>query len=170
MKTIELKFFREVSTLQELKTTFKTLILFWHPDRNASEHAEENTKLIIIEYQYLLKTGNFENEFSSSTNLENELLNKDNYINVINTLSKIDGLIIELVGGWLWISGNTYANKDVIKSVGCSFAPKKKLWYYRDDEYKVRRGGVKDIEDIKSKYGVAAKFNGSSSNLYAIAN
>lgn len=167
MKTQTLKWFININNIQDLKTKFKTLILAWHPDRNTSPDALENSKSIISEYNYLLKSQNFSNV---DYDINDEILKNENYINLINELTKIDNITIELIGAWLWISGNTYANKDKLKSLGCLFASNKKMWFYRDEEYKKSSGGASlDIEQIKSKYGVKATFSGSANNLKAIA-
>lgn len=36
---------------------------------------------------------------------------------------------IELVGSWIWVSGNTYPVKEQLKEAGIFWAGKKKKWY-----------------------------------------
>ena len=54
-------------------------------------------------------------------------------------------------GSWLWISGNTFQVKELLKSIGCKFAPNKKMWFYSDTKSSGR--GNMDIETIKATYG-----------------
>lgn len=68
-------------------------------------------------------------------------------------------MTVELVGSWIWVSGNTYAHRDTLKALGFGWAAKKHAWYYHKGEYK--RRGKKEIplDDIKAKYG-CTRFEG----------
>lgn len=75
-------------------------------------------------------------------------------MNTIVQLKQLDGLNIDLLGSWLWIGGNTKANKEALKALGCRWASKKKLWYWHC-ESETRRHYKKSIpiEEIEAKYG-----------------
>lgn len=65
-------------------------------------------------------------------------------------------LTVTLCGSWLWISGETKAKKEDLKLIGCYYAPKKKLWYWRLEKegqkfYKKRK--TKTMDEIEEKYG-----------------
>ena len=63
-----------------------------------------------------------------------------------------EDLIIEVVGSWIWLSGNTKPIKEKLKDLSFRYAYKKKMWYFGE---KIKNGGkTKSMEDIKSKYGV----------------
>ena len=66
----------------------------------------------------------------------------------------MDGVEVELCGCWLWISGNTYAYKDHLKALGCSWASKKKMWswHHQEDGSRFYRG-KRSMNEIRSKYG-----------------
>lgn len=74
---------------------------------------------------------------------------------VLNKILSLDGLIVEVVGNWLWISGNTKDNKEALKEMGCMYAPKK-VWYYRPEEHR-STGNRKShsMEEIREKYGTS---------------
>ena len=50
----------------------------------------------------------------------NKANNKDSdkFKDIINELIKYNELTIEIIGSWLWISGNTYPLRDMIKNLG----------------------------------------------------
>ena len=75
-------------------------------------------------------------------------------MNTIVQLKQLEGLNIDLLGSWLWIGGNTKANKEALKALGCRWASKKKLWYWHC-ESETRRHYKKSIpiEEIEAKYG-----------------
>lgn len=72
-----------------------------------------------------------------------------------STLKAVSGLNVRRVGSWLWIDGETKENRGVLKKLGCHFAPKKKMWYWRLPSQKVyyRRPKIKTYEEIVQKYG-----------------
>lgn len=88
----------------------------------------------------------------SAEQAENELKLSEEYRRVIEAISGLPGIIIELVGNWIWVTGNTYPVKDKLKAAGLLFAPKKVAWYYRAEEFKTR-GRKMPLDDIRRKYG-----------------
>lgn len=44
---------------------------------------------------------------------------------VLLTLSGLMGIIYEVIGNWVWISGETKEHKDTLKEIGCKWAAKK---------------------------------------------
>jgi len=160
-----------VKDLDSLKAEFKRLIFYYHPDRNDSEDATRITQEIISEYNYLLNTSDFSTS-AIDFDIENEFCERDTYLNIINTLSKIDGIIIEVIGHWIWVSGNTFANKEILKELKFMFASKKKMWFYRDEDKKTRNKGVTlSIEQIRERHEVKAVIHGNSNfGSYAISN
>lgn len=160
---MNLKYFSGTNELSNLKAEFKKLMLLWHPDKNREIDTTEICKLIILEYDYILKNRSFVNakNEAETINYEAEILLRETYVNVINMLIKLDNIRIELVGTWLWISGNTFENKEQIKAAGCLFSGSKKLWYYRDGEYKGWNKNPMTFDSIKQKYGSQVIYNDS---------
>lgn len=76
------------------------------------------------------------------------------YRAIIARIIKLAGINIELCGAWLWVSGDTYTNREALKAAGLKYANKKKMWYWRPEEaacHKSRRGAT--MSDIRRKYG-----------------
>jgi hypothetical protein len=73
---------------------------------------------------------------------------------IIDKTIGLDGVIIEVCGCWIWVSGNTYLHKDIFKSAGFLWSGKKKMWYYRKEEEgkKVYKKST-DMETIRNLYG-----------------
>ena len=74
----------------------------------------------------------------------------EEFIEIIDKLVKMQDLQIEICGSWIWISGNTYPNRTQLKEIGCKYAPKKKLWYWHNQDKKIKN---KIEEEIREKYG-----------------
>lgn len=140
-----MRYFEGISTLDDLKRRYHALCKELHPDCGGNE---DDMKALNAEYAQMLgrvMQGNYSTEAEAS-----ELLYRDK----IAAIAHLEGLELEIIGKWLWVSGNTYAHRETLKREGFCFAPVKKLWFFRALEYRTRtRGEAQDINDIRSKYG-----------------
>jgi len=84
--------------------------------------------------------------------IDEQLNLSEEYRKVIEQITNLAGVVIEVVGHWIWVTGNTYPVKHQLKEAGLFFAPKKLAWYYRAEEYKTK-GGKKTLDEIREKYG-----------------
>jgi DNA repair protein RadC len=146
---MKLQYFLNCKTINEAKQLYKTLALKHHPDRGGDNRTMQ---LINDEYAFFIKHfSNFKEDVSSDEQFKqkneafiySEILNK-----IINY-----NLTIELIGNWLWLSGNTYQYRKELKEQGFLFAPKKSMWFFRFDEYKSLNRTPLDIESIRAKHG-----------------
>lgn len=143
---METTFFINCQNLQEVKKCYKELALKYHPDRGGNTAIMQQ---INAEYQEIVKNPFF--EFSGQTGQQQ----KDFvvYPEIISSIIGFDGILIELIGNWVWVSGNTYPYRLQLKHAGFYFAPKKVMWYYRPEDYKSPNSSPKTIETIRAKYG-----------------
>jgi hypothetical protein len=139
-------YFRNCTTLEEVKKRYKELAMLHHPDRNGDT---ATMQAINAEYENVTKI----NYFSFSEKSEQEQQEFIKYPDIINQIVVLPGIIIEIIGDWIWISGNTYGHKTILKEIGFFFAPKKLMWYYRPADYKSSNRKPKTIDYIRSKYG-----------------
>lgn len=131
--------FREVTGINEAKKVYKTLAKKLHPDVGGSE--EEFKLLNAIYNDFIENKIYFSNEFKIDLDLEK----------IISQILHFENITIELVGSWIWISGDTKEIKDKLKELGFKWASKKKMWYY--GEMKGKSHGEKSLDEIKDKYG-----------------
>jgi hypothetical protein len=64
-----------------------------------------------------------------------------------------EGLKLEIVGKWLWLSGATFAVKEALKELGFRYSPDKKSWYWRSDEDRSSNEKPIPISKIHELYG-----------------
>lgn len=144
-----MKFFNDCTTLDEVKATYKKLAFEHHPDRGGDT---ATMQAINSEYAFasarILKGANLSDE-----DTETQIRFSEEYRKVIEQIAHLDGIVIELVGLWIWVTGQTYPLRTELKAAGLFFAPKKQAWYYRSEDLKEFRGGKKSLEEIRSKYG-----------------
>ncbi len=143
-----MQYFNQCSTIDEVKALYKQLAKQHHPD-NGGETAV--MQVINAEYSIACAFVLKEQELSEEdTNKQMKV--SEEYRQVIEKIINLPGVVIELVGQWIWVTGNTYPVKDQLKEAGLFFASKKAAWYYRSEEYK-GRGTDKNLDEIKAKYG-----------------
>jgi len=66
-----------------------------------------------------------------------------------------EGLRLEIVGKWLWLSGTTFAVKEALKELGFRYSPDKKSWYWRSEKDRSSNEKPIPIDMIREKYGVS---------------
>jgi hypothetical protein len=143
-----MQYFNQCTTIEEVKALYKQLAKQHHPDRGGDT---ATMQAINEEYDMACIVILREND-SSQDEFEKEMKVSDEYRKVIEKIINLPGIVIELVGQWIWVTGNTYPVKDQLKEAGLFFASKKAAWYFRSDEYK-GRGTNKNLDEIKAKYG-----------------
>lgn len=123
-------------TIEELKSEYKQLCKKYHPDICDLKNATEIMQKINCEYEKKIK------EISQGNN------------DIISKIIDIDGIIIEIVGVFVWVSGNTYPHKEKLKELNYHYSANKKSWYYvLDKNLKRKIGTNKTLDQIKEKYG-----------------
>ena len=135
-----LKEFQNVEGINEAKKIYKQLAKKLHPDMVGGD--EESFKLLNAIYTDLIEHKiYFSNDFKIDVELEK----------VISLILHFENITIELVGSWVWVSGDTKEIKEKLKELGFKWASKKKMWFY--GEMKKRNHKEQSLEDIKAKYG-----------------
>lgn len=149
-----MKYFKNINSIEELKKLYRKLCQLNHPDNggNVEIMAKINNEYAEL-FNELKKSHNrkAEADESGKTRPINEC--PEEFINIISRLVSLKGLTVELCGSWIWISGETKTHKDILKSIGCKWASKKKMWYWRSEKDAIRSKGAKSMEYIRSKYG-----------------
>lgn len=143
-----MKYFKDCKTLEEVKSLYKKLAMENHPDRGGDTATMQS---INQEYAFacafVLKSGGF-----TDAETDQHIKLSEEYRKVIEHIIHLPGVTIEVVGHWIWVTGNTYAVRKELKHAGLFFASKKHAWYYRSDAFKTK-GGKKTLDEIRDKYG-----------------
>jgi hypothetical protein len=144
-----MKFFDECQTLDEVKSTYKKLAMLHHPDRGGDTATMQE-----INKEYAFASAKIASGAKFTTEeREKEIKFSEEYRKVIEQIIYLPQIQIEQVGFWIWVTGETRAVKEQLKEAGLFYASKKIAWYFRSDTYKVKYGGKKSLDEIRSKYG-----------------
>lgn len=169
-----MKFFQNCYTLDEVKKLYRDLAKQWHPDKggNTQVMQEINTEYIkAIAYVARIEK-NYKGQDRTETEIETEILQAEAYREAVNKIIHLQGIKIELVGCWLWVTGDTKQHADILKAQPQKFTWAKKrsdysAWFFRTNEYKVtNRGQRMSMDAIRNKYGSTEVKQDDSNFLY----
>jgi len=151
-----MKYFKDITDLEELRKQYKTLLKKFHPDNRGSE---DDCKNINIEYEEIFK--NLKNNHEQTKNENSSWYDnmKYNYEedsklrDAINKIITFENIIIEICGQWIWVSGDTRTYKEEFKAKGFKFSGNKKMWYWHSDEFRKKGKKSLTINEIRNYYG-----------------
>lgn len=167
-----MKYFNNCKSIEDVKKLYKKLCKQYHPDLNKDD-TTEIMKQINAEYETAFER--FKNiHESADDNTKTYTASKETsetaaeFMVIINKLIVLDGVQIDLIHRWIWLSGNTYPYKETIKSLGFKWCSNKKMWAWHKAEDATHSRSKMTIEDIKNKYGCET-FKGVSAPRLATA-
>ena len=153
------KFFTNPQTLEELKQQYRALAMQHHPDRGG---CVETMKSVNNEYNVLFdqlkdthKTK--DGEIYTAKNPTNETA--EQFKDLISELMQMDEIEIEIIGCFVWVTGNTKQYKDRLKALKFQWHNKKTAWYLKPEDYKRRSRKDYSLDDIRQMYGTSGKVN-----------
>jgi hypothetical protein len=143
-----MKYFKDCTTIEEVKALYKKLAKEKPPDMGGDTATMQaiNTEYAFACAKIAKGAGLSDEEADTEIRLSEE------YRQVIEKIIHLPRIVIEIVGNWIWITGDTKPVKDILKGAGCFFAFKKAAWYYRNEAFKTRGNGA-PLEEIRRKYG-----------------
>ena len=148
-------FFKGFLTVEEIKIEYKRLARLHHPDLGGDL---ETMKALNNAYEAALKScngqkstgsGGREHTYKYDSDIENEVMNF-----IYNFLALgLSGVQADLIGVWVWITGDTKPHRDALKALGCRWNPSRACWYFRPISCAGSYGRGGSLEELASKYG-----------------
>ncbi len=141
-----MNYFSNITTLESLKKAFKSLVMEHHPDKGGSTAVMQEINKQFSEMSKKVRgygAGSVEG-----------VSYDEKFVDIINNIAHLDDIVIEIVGSWIWVSGNTKPVKDTIKENGFKWAARKKMWYYSEGKPVKSRG--QSMDKIRETYGSIA--------------
>lgn len=155
MKNVKIHYFKDCKTVDDVKTLYKKLAKELHPDKGGST---EDMQALNNEYTFVCAKI-VQGAGMTAEETEASILSAEAYKDAINAIIHLDGIVIELIGAWIWVSGETYQHRVELKAAKYEYKGGKKMWIFRTEEYKTRNRVPMDIEQIRMKYG-SERING----------
>ena len=162
--------FEGLFTVPEIKSEFRRLAKQWHPDTGHGD-----TKImadINAAYHAALKmadgftekgTDGRDHTYKYDREREQEIMDKIGELLAL----RLTGIEIDLIGVWIWVTGETKPVKDALNGAGLKWHGKRSAWYWQNQGYKARYARGASLGDLAAKYGSTAFKSDSESNLAA---
>lgn len=147
-----MKYFANCKNLEELKKEYRRLAFIHHPDRGGDH---ETMKAINSEYEKAAERLKYAKQGAETESKhEHQTETPAEFIEIIDKLIRMNGVEIEICGSWIWVTGNTYPNREALAEMGFKYSKNKKSWYwFFDCGLKMKRRGKYSMDEIRDKYG-----------------
>lgn len=147
-----MKYFANCKTLEELKKEYRKLGKLHHPDCGGDEKVmvEINNEYDImfpkLKNKHMNKDGKIYEKETNET--------ADEFKDIITALMRMQGVTAEVIGSFIWVTGNTKPYKDILKNLGFKWHSKKSCWYKSPDGYRRHGKSQYSMGEIREMYGV----------------
>jgi len=145
-----MNYFENVRTLDELRKQYRNLAFQHHPDRGGETAVMQ---AINDQYEKLSKKLINGNEFFTEERKEWEHQVSEELKQKLDKVIFLPNITIELIGSWIWITGNTYSIRATLKEENFKFSSPKSAWYWHAGEYIKRSGISLSMEELKDLWG-----------------
>jgi hypothetical protein len=149
-----MKYFNNIQCIEDLQSQYRTLALKFHPDKGGDE-VEFIAMKDEFDSLFLIYKDIFRRE--DGTIYTDHTKNKGTAMGfraIVDILINLDGICVDLVGWWLWVSGDTYPHKDIFVAIGLEFSSKHKMWFYSGSgSKKGYRASGKNWDQIVDTWG-----------------
>lgn len=150
-------YFRNCKNIEDVKEMYRKLAKQLHPDCGGDP---EEFKKMSAEYTQAFNryknihrgTGK-KTEKAEQENHTEYTESPEEFADIINKVIFMDGVEIEIVGRWIWLSGNTYNYREDIKAAGFFWSSKHKKWYYNGGTKKSKKHSKLTFDQVKDLHG-----------------
>ncbi|PMM53547.1 J domain-containing protein [Vibrio splendidus] len=145
---------------KEIKAAYRKMINQYHPDKDSGN--VHYSQLINSAYKVLK---GLDEVIFSSVEMDKHISKK--LQDAINAIVNLDGLIIEVIGSWIWVTGETKKHKEILKENSYFYSRAKKAWYFKTGDRKRVRGSKSSLDDIRNSHGSQVVKSSSRKKLAA---
>ena len=159
-----MRYFTNCRTAEQAKAEYKRLAKELHPDNGGDEEQFKEMQAEFTELWKRIKNIHTNSKGEQYTKETNE--NVETFMWMVERITRMQGVDLELIGSWLWATGNTKPYKDELKTMGFIWSSNKKAWYFNGEQKGHRRGHY-SLNEIRTIYGTQ-KFNSKAEKLKQI--
>jgi curved DNA-binding protein CbpA len=145
-----MKFFENVRTLDELRKEYRRLAMIYHPDKGGDTMMMQ---ILNDQYERLSKILINENSEFTESRKEYEMQVSEEIRDMLDRIIFLQGVDIEIIGSWIWITGNTFVVRTTLKQMGFQFSHQKCAWYWHKGDYRKRNGKLKSLDEVRDFWG-----------------
>ena len=146
-----MKYFTNCKTAEELKKEYRRLAKELHPDLGGDT---EEFKVMQNEFEKMWeRLKNVHKNSDGETYTKESTETAEEFIHIIEVLTPLKDILVEICGSWVWVSGNTKEHKDILKELKFKYAHKKQAWYYHTEPYKKKGKRELTLDQIRDMFG-----------------
>ena len=134
-------------TAREIKIAFRKAQHKNHPDKNGDKILSQ---MINAAWELLKDKGDITYiQHADTIDMSARLLK------AIDAAIVLDGVIVEVCGSWVWVTGETFKHKDKLNEAGYLYSRSKKAWYFNGSLTKViaKKRGSMSLDEIRNSHG-----------------
>jgi hypothetical protein len=164
-----MKWFQECLTVNDIRALYRKLARQFHPDLPGGD--QETMKMLNAAYEQALKschgqtstgTDGKAHTYYYNDAIEKELMEKFSALLKL----KMNGVTIEILGTWIWATGETRPHKEALKALGMIWHSGRVAWYWRKQGYRRTMADI-SMDDIRDLYGVRASGQHQANDIEA---
>jgi oligoribonuclease NrnB/cAMP/cGMP phosphodiesterase (DHH superfamily) len=148
--------FEFLTSLTDLREAYKKLAFKHHPDKGGDTAIMQD-----LNNAYRLFSEKFINnqEYNPKSSRTHDQQKQDAYqyngmfMDAVDNIINLEGITIELIGNWLWVTGNTKPHKDILKENKFVFSGQKMAWYLKDPNWMKTFYKKYELDEIRNLYG-----------------
>ena len=146
-----MKYFSSCATLEALKHEYRRLCKIYHPDLGG-----DTATMAAINDEYdevfrRIQSGRTAAQQTAESHEAEEA--PEAFRAVISRLVILAGISIEICGSWVWVTGNTYPNRDALKAAGLRYSKGKSAWYWKPEGSYSKARRNYSMDEIRKIHG-----------------
>lgn len=145
-----MKFFEGIKTLNDLRKEYRRLAFLYHPDKGGDTAIMQT---INDQYDRLSKKLINGNADFTEARKHYEQQVSEEIREMIDRIIFLKGVEIEVIGGWIWITGNTFPIRSTLKGLGFMFSHAKTAWYWHKGDYSKKSGKLLSMDQMRDLFG-----------------
>ena len=150
-----MKYFKNPQTLEEFKKQYRELAMKHHTDKGGETAVMQAIKNEYDDLFEKLKNVHKTKDGEKYTARQESAETAEQFKDLINELMKMDDIIIEVIGCFVWVTGNTKPYREQLKELRFRWHSKKIAWYLKPEDYKKRSRKDYELDEIRDMYGTS---------------
>jgi len=107
----------------------------------------------ILKDKHDSKAADSKDNKSSYEDMKYDFAEDEKLRKVLYTVIHFSDITIEIIGQWIWLSGNTKPHKQELKDLGFRWASKQMVWYYHSEAFRKKSHKVLSMNQKRDRFG-----------------
>ena len=149
-------YFDTCACSEDVKSLYHKLAVQYHPDNNPDIDTKKIMRDINAEFEKAFaRLKNIHRNVSGETYTTTKDTNEtaDDFREIIDAIIHFVNCKIEIIGSWIWVSGETKPYKEILKELSFHWSSNKKAWAYHETPFRKRHNRNFSMDDLRNKFG-----------------